>query len=140
MRQLVWNELTLHTHYKSSLLQKFFEICALKKFVFTGKHLCWSFFLNKLQVLGNNRNIRKGCEIYSKLTIKTLKRHQWRRSDRSGVFIVNFEHISHSFFFSISIIDFEHVSWVLKSQLITRILIPLEIWHGCFSLHFSHSR
>ena len=32
------------------------------------------------------------CEIYSKLTIKTLERRQWRRS---GVFIVNFEHISH---------------------------------------------
>ena len=35
------------------------------------------------------------CEICSKLTIKTPERHassQWRRS---GVFIVNFEHISH---------------------------------------------
>ena len=31
------------------------------------------------------------CEIYSKLTIVTLKRRQWRRS---GVFIVNFEEIS----------------------------------------------
>ena len=30
--------------------------------------------------------------MYSKLTIKTPKRHHWRRS---GVFIVNFEHISH---------------------------------------------
>ena len=30
----------------------------------------------------------------SKLTIKTPERHQWRRS---GVFIVNFEHISHPF-------------------------------------------
>ena len=36
----------------------------------------------------NNRNIRKRCEICSKLTIKT----PWRRS---GVFIVHFEHISH---------------------------------------------
>ena len=31
-------------------------------------------------------------EICSKLTIKTLERRQWRRS---GVFIVNFEQISH---------------------------------------------
>ena len=40
----------------------------------------------------NNRNTRTSCEICSKLTINTPKRRQWRRS---GVFIVNFEHISH---------------------------------------------
>ena len=40
----------------------------------------------------NNRNTRTRCEICSELTIKTAKRRQWRRS---GVFIVNFEHISH---------------------------------------------
>ena len=32
------------------------------------------------------------CEIRSKLTIKAPERRQWRRT---GVFIVNFEHISH---------------------------------------------
>ena len=40
----------------------------------------------------NNRSTRTRCEISSKLTIKTPKRRHWRRS---GVFIVNFEHISH---------------------------------------------
>ena len=40
----------------------------------------------------NNRNTRTRCEICSKLTIKTLERLPWRCS---GVFIVNFEHISH---------------------------------------------
>ena len=40
----------------------------------------------------NNRNIRTRCEICSELTIKILERRQWRRS---GVFIVNFEHILH---------------------------------------------
>ena len=40
----------------------------------------------------NNRNTRTRCEICSKLIIKTPERHHWRRS---GVFIVNFEHISH---------------------------------------------
>ena len=39
-------------------------------------------------------------EICSKLTIKTLKRLQWRRS---GVFIVNF-------IFHVSIVDFKHVN------------------------------
>ena len=40
----------------------------------------------------NNRYTRTKCEICSKLTIKTRERRQWRRS---GVFIVNFEHILH---------------------------------------------
>ena len=39
-----------------------------------------------------NRNARTRCEVCSKLTIKTPERRHWRRS---GVFIVNFEHISH---------------------------------------------
>ena len=40
----------------------------------------------------NNRNFRTRCKICSKLTIKTPERRQWRRS---GVFVVNFEHIPH---------------------------------------------
>ena len=39
----------------------------------------------------NNRNTRARCETCLKLTIKTPKRRQW---GPSGVFIVNFEHIS----------------------------------------------
>ena len=38
----------------------------------------------------NNRNTRLRCEICSKLTIMTPERRHWRRS---GVFIVNFEHV-----------------------------------------------
>ena len=38
----------------------------------------------------NNRNTRTRCEICSKLTTKAPERRKWRRS---GVFIVNFEHI-----------------------------------------------
>ena len=52
------------------------------------------------------------CEICSKLTIKIPERRDWRRY---GIFIVNFEHISHlvpcsSFF----IANFEHAiaDWV----------------------------
>ena len=40
----------------------------------------------------NNKNTRTTCEICSKLLIKTPERLHWRRS---GVFIVNFEQISH---------------------------------------------
>ena len=39
-----------------------------------------------------NRNTRRRCEICSKLTIKTPEQRIWRRS---GIFTVNFEHISH---------------------------------------------
>ena len=39
----------------------------------------------------NSRNIRTRCKICSKLTINTPELHWWRGS---GVFIVNFEHIS----------------------------------------------
>ena len=37
-------------------------------------------------------NQNRVCEIWSKLTIKIPERCHWRRS---GIFIVNFEHISH---------------------------------------------
>ena len=40
----------------------------------------------------NNGSTRTRCEICSKLTIKIPERRHWRRS---GIFIVNFEHISH---------------------------------------------
>ena len=40
----------------------------------------------------NNRNTRTRCETRSEFTIKTPERRQW---PRSGVFIVNFEHISY---------------------------------------------
>ena len=46
----------------------------------------------QLHVKVNNRNTRTRCETCSKLTIKIPERRQWRRS---GIFIVNFEHISH---------------------------------------------
>ena len=53
----------------------------------------------------NNRNNRKRSEIISKLTIKTSEQSHWRRF---GVFIVNFEHISH--LFSVFVVDFEKVN------------------------------
>ena len=42
----------------------------------------------------NKRNARKKFKICSKLTIKTL---DWRQWSRSGVLIINFEHILHLF-------------------------------------------
>ena len=40
----------------------------------------------------NNKNTKTSCEVCSDLTKKTPERRQWRRS---GVFIVNFDHILH---------------------------------------------
>ena len=59
----------------------------------------------------NNRNTRTRCEICSRLTIKTPERRHWHRWRRSGVFIVNYEHITCS---SVSIVNFEQVNadWV----------------------------
>ena len=52
----------------------------------------------------NNRNTRTRCETCSKLTIKTPEQRQWHPS---GVFIANFEHISH---LVLVIVNFEHVN------------------------------
>ena len=49
---------------------------------------------NKYMLKFNNRNTRKRCEIYSKLTIKTQERRQRRRT---VVFIISFVHILYIF-------------------------------------------
>ena len=67
--------------------------------------MVYQFFIPYLGIIGfsefpagicllkvNNRNTRTSYEICSKLTIKTPERRQWCRF---GVFIINFEHISH---------------------------------------------
>ena len=54
----------------------------------------------------NNTNTRTRCEIYSKSTIKTREQCHWHHC---GVFIVNFEHISHSFS-SVFIVNFEQLN------------------------------
>ena len=61
----------------------------------------------------SNGNTSKRCEICSKLTIKTPERRHWCCS---GVFIVNFEHISHLVLVFLSIVNFEYViaGWVVS--------------------------
>ena len=57
-----------------------------------------SYIITRFKV--NNRNARKRCGIYSKLTIKSLSTPNWRHCLCSGVFIVNFEHILYVFLVS----------------------------------------
>ena len=59
----------------------------------------------------SNRNT---CKICSKLTIKTPERRHWRRS---GVFIVDFEHISHFFLVFLLLTMLTNVSTVDKCLL-----------------------
>ena len=57
------------------------------------KNICEQLLMQWIYLLKfNNRNTRTRREICLELTIKTPKRRHWRRS---GVFIANFEHISH---------------------------------------------
>ena len=73
----------------------------------------------------NYRNTWTRCEICSKLTIETSERRYWRRS---GVFIVNFEYISHlSLVFFV--VDFEqtNISWVSCPDLTCATLTCLDL-------------
>ena len=60
--------------------------------VLIEEEVCLMKLLNLKLPKVNNRNTRTRCETCSKLTIKIPERRQWRRS---GIFIVNFEHILH---------------------------------------------
>ena len=71
-----------------------------------------------------NRNSRKRREICSKLTLETPEQYHWRHS---GVFIVNFEHISHLFLMfllltlnKLMLPGLSHVSVVQYSQYLPR--------------------
>ena len=59
-----------------------------KQLVCISANLCNPAGIYLLKV--SNRNTGTRCGICSQLTIKTPKRHQWRRF---GVFIITFEHI-----------------------------------------------
>ena len=69
-------------------------IRSLNKLIVSDKAIAYTIPANIYLFKVNNRNIRKRYEKCSKLTIKTPKQRQWRRS---GAFTVNFEHISHLF-------------------------------------------
>ena len=62
------------------------RLCTLGNNIYTRKNSSTNIYL----LIVNNSNIRKRCEICSKLRIKTPER-------RSSFLIVNFEHISHFF-------------------------------------------
>ena len=75
--------ITLKSHYRRYRLKRINYALSQNKF---------TAYIYLFKV--NNRKTRRRCEICSKLTIKTEERRQW---GRFGVFIVNFEHITHLF-------------------------------------------
>ena len=78
-----------------------------------GSKLDWTTFqAGNYMFKVNNRNTTIRCEICSKLTIKTPEPRQW---SCSGLFIVNFEHISHLVLVFILIDNLKQVnsSWIL---------------------------
>ena len=62
--------------------------------LFQSSRACYFIPRNNYLLKFNNRNTRKSSEVCSKLTIKTIEQ---RHSRRYGVFIFNFEYISHFF-------------------------------------------
>ena len=81
-------------HKQMSLGVEYFlspYLCGYRKGLAHSRH-CYRYPAGIYLFKVNNRNTRTRCEICSKLTINTPERRHWRRS---GVFIVNFEHISH---------------------------------------------
>ena len=79
------------TRYSSKLLRKWHEDF-ISKCVLYSSHELRMFFL--IPVDNYMFKVRAKCEICSKLTIKIPEQDQWCCS---GVFSVNFEHISHLF-------------------------------------------
>ena len=73
---------------KASLLMFYWALNTPLKFTDNTAHYEKPFYPANVSLYKvNNRNIRKRCEVRSKLTIKTLERSQ---RHRSGVFNVNF--------------------------------------------------
>ena len=61
--------------------------------IFWQLYLFWILYPAGIYLLKvNNRNTGIRCEICSKLTVKIPERRHWRRS---GIFIINFDHVSH---------------------------------------------
>ena len=77
----VQNTLWKDAGHRSSLSGRCYEQVLDILIIFTAN-------INPLKI--NERNVRKRCDIYLKLTIKAPERRHWRRSN---TFIVNFDYV-----------------------------------------------
>ena len=76
----------------------------------------------------NNREARKKCEICSEVTIKTP---EWRHWCHSGVFIVNFEHISYLFLVFLLLTWNKQILAGFLPSIIFSISSVTIIWNAC---------
>ena len=68
LRNNIWKKdlLVKRSTYRSSRSQMFFKIGALKDFAnVTGKHLCWSLILIKLQAFSPSTLLKRGSQVFS---------------------------------------------------------------------------
>ena len=96
--------------YSQEIPSQFFNAVASQKLVYDIFFFSTLIYLSPIPagiylLKVNNRNTRRRCEIYSKLTIKTPERPHL---GCSGVFIINFEHISWGRS-GVFIVNFEHI-------------------------------
>ena len=91
--------------YKDCSVKHSAKLTSFPQTIFKIFEIFWSVSLLKMEEINlhsktylfkvSNKNARKWCEICLKLTIKTPKRRHWHLF---GVFVVNFEPISHLFY------------------------------------------
>ena len=110
--QLIWDP-----YHHDKLIHYLFEYSKCKSCHFQ-KH---TYPAGNYRLKVNNRNTRTRREIYSKLTIKSPERQYWRRF---GVFIVNFEYISHL------VLVFLLLTWASKYPVKHLKSSIMDVWQG----------
>ena len=80
----------------------------------------WIFLFSTCLFKISNENTRTRCEICWKLTIKTP---EWRHWHRSGVFIVNFDHIFHLVLAFLLLTLSKYVQVGLEQNLVYQVLV-----------------
>ena len=100
MQDVPHSQNTILSRSNMSRLIIFFSIQPLFNNIWSTVYYCIPANIYLLKI--NNKYTSKKCKICSKSEIKTPVRCQWRRF---GIFIVNFQLISH--FFSVSVADFK---------------------------------
>ena len=125
-----------HTYWRNSLMGNFVR-CSItfcySNFMIIDMSHRWHYLFKV-----NNKNTRKRCEICSKLTIKTPERCHWYHS---GVFIVNFEQISHtSLIFPLLTLNKLIPAWVISPKLHDHIQFRSFVFPKLISTGSDHQR
>ena len=113
------NQKTLSLNFKSSRSQMFFKIGVLKNFaIFAGKHLCWSYFLIKLQAWRFAILLKRDSNTGVFLGIlQNFKEHLFRRTSAKGCFCTSNNKVSNKYW--ASFLNQKHdVGWFLLKRFV----------------------